>query len=166
MATEDGKGGRLVADWIANIGEQPYHIVTHFNKYHHHQDIIVSCESTIFILTEQGEIRYQRRFDFTPSCLKAYHLPRESADVYNDEGNRTFKEDIKEQKLVSTPCFMMLVGSFNNFVMVYNDVRLVWTARTQLPPVFIDTATFHDTPGLIVTMSDSGFLQVSYLGTE
>ena len=96
MATEDGKAGKLVADWITNLGEQAMHIVTHFNKYHNHQDIIVSCESTVFILTEQGEIRYQRRFDFMPSCVKVYHLSRVNADVYNDEGNRALREDIRE----------------------------------------------------------------------
>jgi hypothetical protein len=61
---------------------------------------------------------------------------------------------------------MMLLGSFNNFLMVYNDVRLAWTAKTQVAPVFVDIANFGDSKGLIVTMSDSGFLQVNYLGTE
>jgi hypothetical protein len=61
---------------------------------------------------------------------------------------------------------MMLLGSFTNFLMVYNDVRLVWAAKTQLPPIFVDVATFCGSRGLIVTMSDTGFLQVSYLGTE
>jgi len=61
---------------------------------------------------------------------------------------------------------MMLLGSFTNFLMVYNDVRLVWAAKTQLPPIFVDAATFSGSRGLIVTMSDTGFLQVSYLGTE
>lgn len=61
---------------------------------------------------------------------------------------------------------MMLLGSFTNFLMVYNDVRLVWAAKTQLPPIFVDVASFGGSRGLIVTMSDTGFLQVSYLGTE
>jgi len=61
---------------------------------------------------------------------------------------------------------MMLLGSFTNFLMVYNDVRLVWAAKTQLPPIFVDIASFDFIRGLIVTLSDTGFLQVSYLGTE
>lgn len=120
----------------------------------------------LFILTEQGEIRYQRRFDFQPSCLKVYHLAKTGADVFDDDGNRTFVVASKEQKSINTPCFMMLMGSFSNFVMVYNDVRLVWAARTMTPPVFINTGTFGSTPGLIVTLSDAGFLQVAFLGTE
>jgi len=53
---------------------------------------------------------------------------------------------------------MMLLGSFSNFLMVYNDVRLVWAAKTQLPPIFVDVASFGGSRGLIVTMSDTGFL--------
>lgn len=67
---------------------------------------------------------------------------------------------------MDTPCFMMMLGSFNNFLMVYRDVRLVWAARTQVTPIFVDVGTFSEKQGLIVTLSDSGFLSVSYLGTE
>ena len=61
---------------------------------------------------------------------------------------------------------MMILGSFTNFLMIYKDVRLVWTARTPTAPIFVDRASFGDKKGLIVTMSDEGLLQVSYLGTE
>lgn len=144
-------------EWVSNIGEQAMHIVLHFNKYSSSNDIVVSCESLVLILTEKGEIRYQRRFDFMPSCLKTYHLPKHGADVYDDEGNRSLESNVSQRNM-ATPCFMMLLGSFNNFLMVYNDVRLVWAARTQLPPIFVDVAAFAGTKGLIVTMSDTGFL--------
>ena len=61
---------------------------------------------------------------------------------------------------------MMLAGSYNNFIMVYKDVRLVWASKTVQAPIFVQRATFEEQEGLIVTMSDDGFLQVSYLGTE
>ena len=61
---------------------------------------------------------------------------------------------------------MTILGSFQNYLMIYKDVRLVWTTRTQTPPVYVNRATFEGKNGLIVTMSDNGFLQVSYLGTE
>ena len=48
-------------------------------------DIIVSCEQTLFILDEQGLIRYQRRYEYTPSCIYPYHLERNYADVFEDE---------------------------------------------------------------------------------
>ena len=157
MAAEDGKAGKLAPEWVANIGEVAMHIVLHKNKYSKSTDIVVSCESLVFILTEKGEIRYQRRFDFMPSCIKTYHLQKSGADVYDDEGQRTLETNIAQRNM-NTPCFMMLLGSFTNFLMVYNDVRLVWAAKTQLPPMFVDVASFGGSRGLIVTMSDTGFL--------
>lgn len=53
---------------------------------------------------------------------------------------------------------MMLMGSFNKFLMVYNDVRLIWAAKTQVAPIFVEVANFEGCKGLIVTLSDSGFL--------
>ena len=61
---------------------------------------------------------------------------------------------------------MTILGSFQNYLMIYKDVRLVWTARTQAAPIYVNRASFEGKNGLIVTMSDNGFLQVSYLGTE
>jgi len=54
MAAEDGKAGKLAPDWIANIGEVAMHIILHKNKYSSSTDIVVSCESHVFILTEYG----------------------------------------------------------------------------------------------------------------
>ena len=61
---------------------------------------------------------------------------------------------------------MTILGSFNNFLMVYKDIRLVWAARTEVAPVFVARASFEARSGLIVTLGDTGFLQVSFLGTE
>ncbi len=53
---------------------------------------------------------------------------------------------------------MTLMGSYSNFLMVYKDVRLVWAARTLTAPIYIERAAFEDQDGLIVTMSENGFL--------
>jgi hypothetical protein len=53
---------------------------------------------------------------------------------------------------------MMILGSFNNYLMMYKDVRLVWASKTVSAPVFVQRASFDDQEGLIVTMSDDGFL--------
>ncbi len=74
--------------------------------------------------------------------------------------------DARENNTIDTPCFMTLMGSYNNFIMVYRDVRLVWTAKTSTAPIYIERTQFEEQDGLIVTMSDTGFLQVSFLGTE
>jgi len=53
---------------------------------------------------------------------------------------------------------MTILGSFNNFLLVYKDIRLVWAAKTQVAPVFVARANFEQRSGLIVTLSDAGFL--------
>ena len=73
---------------------------------------------------------------------------------------------VQNRMVLETPCFMTILGSFSNFLLIYKDIRLVWAARTQLAPVFVARATFESRNGLIVTLADNGFLQVSYLGTE
>lgn len=60
-------------------------MVTHLNRYTRQTDIIVTGETTLFVLNERGEIRYQRRLDYTPSCLQTYHLKKSGTDIYDDE---------------------------------------------------------------------------------
>lgn len=42
----------------------------------------------------------------------------------------------------------------------------MWTAKTPEAPIFVDITTIDKQKGLIVTISDTGFLQLSYLGTS
>ena len=42
--------------------------------------------------------------------------------------------------------------------MIYKDVQLVWTAKTSAAPIYVNTAKFGTQDGLIVTLSDKGYL--------
>ena len=75
-------------------------------------------------------------------------------------------QDAKDNETVDTPCFMSIMGSFQNHLLVYKDVRLAWTAKTMSAPIFIETVDFDNQKGLLVTLSDDGYLQVSYLGMQ
>jgi hypothetical protein len=66
--------------------------------------------------------------------------------------------DARENNTLDTPCFMTLMGSFNHFIMVFRDVRLAWAAKMSTAPIYIERAMFEEQDGLIVTMSDQGFL--------
>lgn len=84
--------------------------------------------------------------DYTPSCIKIYHLSKSGADIFEDD-MRTVGQvmtDARETGFLDTPCFMSMVGTYNDFVMIYKDVKLVWAAKTQSAPVFIETAKFED----------------------
>ena len=59
-----------------------------------------------------------------------------------------------------------MMGSFEGYLMVYKDIKLAWTTKLQITPVFVQTATFSGQQGLIVTMADDGQLNINYLGTD
>lgn len=66
---------RVKVEWICNLGEQPNHVAVHLNRYTRKYDLVVTGDSTFFIVDEHGQIRYQKRLEFTPSCLQTFHLP-------------------------------------------------------------------------------------------
>ena len=58
---------------------------SHFNKYSNSNEIVVTGEQTLFVITDKGQIRYQRRLDYQPSCLMTYHLEAMGADIFEDD---------------------------------------------------------------------------------
>ena len=61
-------------------------MVYHYNKISKRHDIVVVGEQTFFILHEKdGLIRYQRRLEYTPSCVKTYHVPGNNKDIFEYE---------------------------------------------------------------------------------
>lgn len=61
---------------------------------------------------------------------------------------------------------MTMIGSFEGYLMVFKDTKLAWTAKMQTQPIYVDRANFQGVNGLIVSLSDSGLLQIGYLGTD
>ena len=75
-----------------------------------------------------------------------YSLSVSGSDIYEDD-NRTKGQvmtDAREQGQLDTPCFMYILGSFNSLLLVYNDVRLVWAAKTTTAPIYCKTANFEE----------------------
>ena len=90
----------------------------------------------MFILNEGGQIRYQKRLDYAPSNIKIYH---NQGDIFQGEGR-----DITEitQGNANSPCFNFMLGSFSQYLMVYKDVQLVWTCKSNFSPIYINIAKF------------------------
>lgn len=60
-------------------------MVYHPNMISRKCDIVIVGEQTVFILNEaDGKIRYQRRLEYTPSCIKTYHVPGNKDIFVND----------------------------------------------------------------------------------
>ncbi|XP_069318434.1 protein PTHB1 isoform X13 [Eulemur rufifrons] len=135
-----GSGKRLVVDWTLNIGEQALDIcIVSFNQSA--SSVFVLGERNFFCLKDNGQIRFMKKLDCSPSCFLPYCS-------------------------VSEGTINTLIGNHNNMLHIYQDVTLKWA--TQLPhiPVAVRVGCLHDLKGAIVTLSDDGHLQCSYLGTD
>ncbi|XP_008049390.1 protein PTHB1 isoform X3 [Carlito syrichta] len=135
-----GSGKRLVVDWTLNIGEQALDIcIVSFNQSA--SSVFVLGERNFFCLKENGQIRFMKKLECSPSCFLPYCS-------------------------VSEGTINTLIGNHNNMLHIYQDVTLKWA--TQLPhiPVAVRVGCLHDLKGVIITLSDDGHLQCSYLGTD
>ncbi|XP_074055027.1 protein PTHB1 isoform X2 [Macrotis lagotis] len=135
-----GSGKRLVVDWTLNIGEQALDLcVVSFNQSA--SSVFVLGERNFFCLKDNGQIRFMKKLDCSPSCFLPYCSVSEGA--------------------INT-----LIGNHHNMLHVYQDVTLKWA--TQLPhvPVAVKVGCLQGLKGVIVTLSDNGHLQCSYLGTD
>ncbi|XP_063089959.1 protein PTHB1 isoform X12 [Cavia porcellus] len=135
-----GSGKRLVVDWTLNIGEQALDIcIVSFNQST--SSVFVLGERNFFCLKDNGQIRFMKKLDCSPSCFLPYCS-------------------------VSEGTINTLIGNHNSMLHIYQDVTLKWA--TQLPhiPVAVKVGSLHDLKGVIVTLSDDGHLQCSYLGTD
>ncbi|NXE78906.1 PTHB1 protein, partial [Cochlearius cochlearius] len=133
-------GKRLAVDWVLNIGEQALDVcVVSFNQAV--SSVFVLGERNFFCLKDNGQIRFMKKLDYSPSCFIPYCSVKEGT--------------------INT-----LVGNHSKMLNVYQDVTLKWA--TQLPhiPVAVKVANLQDLKGVIVTLSDNGHLQCSYLGTD
>uniref|UniRef100_A0A8C0GBL6 Bardet-Biedl syndrome 9 n=1 Tax=Chelonoidis abingdonii TaxID=106734 RepID=A0A8C0GBL6_CHEAB len=132
-------GKRLVMDWVLNIGEQALDIcVVSFNQT---SSVFVLGERNFFCLKDNGQIRFMKKLDCSPSCFLPYCS-------------------------VSEGTINTLVGNHNSMLHVYQDVTLKWATQLPHTPVAVKVSNLQDLKGVIVTLSDNGHLQCSYLGTD
>lgn len=135
-----GSGKRLIADWTLNIGEQARDIcIVSFNQPV--SSIFVLGERNLFCLKENGQIRFMKKLDCSPSCFLPYCS-------------------------VSEGTINILIGNHNSMLHIYQDVTLKWASQLPHIPVAVKVGSLHDLKGVIVTLSDDGHLQCSYLGTD
>uniref|UniRef100_A0A8C7FPA8 Bardet-Biedl syndrome 9 n=1 Tax=Oncorhynchus kisutch TaxID=8019 RepID=A0A8C7FPA8_ONCKI len=141
-AEQHGKtaGKRLTADWTLVLGEQALDLsVPSFSPSS--SSIFVCGERNLYCLKDNGHIRFMKKLEYNPSCF----LPYSS---------------------VSEGTTNTLVGNHNNMLLVYQDVTLKWAAQLSCSPVAVRLANFPDLKGVVVTLSNEGHLQCSYMGTD
>ncbi|XP_052813611.1 protein PTHB1-like [Mya arenaria] len=133
-------GKRVIPDWCFNIGEQAVDLaVVSFQTAP--PSILVLGERNLFCLTETGQLRFMKKFDYDVSCFTPYASITEGSINY-------------------------LLASHTQTLMIYQDIGLKWAAKLDSVPIMVRVGNFHELKGVIVTLSDTGRLECSYLGTD
>ncbi|KAJ9470991.1 Protein pthb1-like protein [Diplonema papillatum] len=142
---EGTEGRKLRCDWSVNLGEDVVDIrIVRFARQQGtvSHEIAALCDRSIYILKENGEIRQQRRLDYFPSTMLPY----------------IWKTDDKVQNLI--------IGTHTASIMIYNDQKLIWSAKTNTKPISLAVTSQAKLAGLIVILSEDGSLSCNYLGTD
>ncbi len=135
-------------EWCVILGESCQQIIVgNFsgsdmtNKQSAVNELLLVCEKSIFLVKESGGVLQQRRIERKPSCVCSYASGKSCLNNF-------------------------LLASHDGTVQVYSKFNLVWAAKFDKTPVSMHVAEFGSQPGLLVTLSDTGGLNVSFLGTK
>uniref|UniRef100_UPI00358E6E57 protein PTHB1 isoform X1 n=1 Tax=Myxine glutinosa TaxID=7769 RepID=UPI00358E6E57 len=130
----------LSAEWTLNIGEQALDVrVAAFDQAP--TCVLVLGERHLFYVQEGGKLSCMRKLESSPSCFLPYASVQEGT-------------------------VQILVGTHDKSLLVFCDDQLQWVARLSHVPISACIGTFRDLRGIVVTISDEGHLQCSYLGTN
>lgn len=86
--------------------------------------------------------------------------------MQEDEDPRQVIDRAYDRGGLKTPGFMSLIGSFEGYIMIYKDTKLAWTTKLSNVPIFLMRTKIADVNGLILSLSDNGYLSLNFLGTE
>ncbi len=152
LASSSGRiEGSRELDWSINIGEYALNIfVSKYSQEQSANDILVLGEHSMFCISEQGEIRMQKRLDYATSACYTYNRG------YNTDKNRSSAHQTEN----------LIVATQSKRILIYRDAQLVWAAKNSDVPVAVRVASFGALDGLIVSLTDKGKLSLLYLGTD
>ena len=139
---------QLNHNWKVNIGELSTQIQVVFNKINRREEIVVLSETLLNLIDSNGNLLYQKKLDFEPMCFYAYNITDE-----NYTKNQIFD-------------LMCLISSTYHHIMIYKGFQLAWVAKVFDTPIYISLNNFENIQSLIVTLNDTGNLNVLYLGME
>ncbi|RZF42918.1 hypothetical protein LSTR_LSTR003634 [Laodelphax striatellus] len=136
----DDSSRKLLPTWSYNLGEDvlDMQVLTWLGA---EPAILVLGERHIFCLREGGALRFVKRLPFSPLCFHAY--------IVEPDGK-----------------LMILCVSDTKTLLVYEQTTLCWSAQLSVAPVLIKRINFQSLRGLILTLTEDGCLECSYLGTE
>jgi len=104
-------------------------------------DIVALCEKGIFVVSVNGEIKWQKKLDYNPSTMTSYRV-RENQDN-------------------------LIIATFQGSISIYSACKLIWSARLNgFNCIDMGIGRFAEIDGMQVFLSDDGNLMIGYLGTD
>jgi Bardet-Biedl syndrome 9 protein len=148
LATTNSKSEdkKIIYTWTYNLGELVRELKIIDNNITKKQEIMIITETMLHLLEDTGKVLFQKKLDFEPMSLHVYNI---------EDSNYSPNKHINLMYAISTE---------SDHILVYKGLNLVWAAKVHDTPVFMKITEFDNTKGLIVTLSDTGALNVLYLG--
>lgn len=149
-----------VCEWTVNLGENARQIVLgHFVINEHGlvvnnsgpaNELLFLCEKSLFLVkAETGGIIQQRRIERAdPSCVCL--IP--------------YVAELPNGQTITAHNF--LLADQEGTVQVYQGLNLVWAVRVPSAPVYMTVSSFGGQRGLVVSIDETGYLSIGYLGTK
>ena len=107
-AQKDSK--KLLTDWTFNIGEMAADMVC-VKRAPKVEDLIVLSESMMFVISQSGALKAQKKFDYTPMSIAVY-----------EGGNQRTTDDGQK-------CLNFIIASSTHHLLVYSDFQLIWASK-------------------------------------
>ncbi|XP_015784320.1 protein PTHB1 isoform X2 [Tetranychus urticae] len=133
-------GRRVTPDWSLQIGEPLIDLQAHTlsKKF---SLIVALGERNLYIIRDSGIVSWMKKLNFTPYSLTSY-LNQASDNI------------------------IILISSENGNLLIYSGNKLQWSCQLPFAPIALARASFPNIHGSLVTLSASGELAASYLGTS
>ncbi|XP_050429055.1 protein PTHB1 isoform X2 [Adelges cooleyi] len=128
--------------WSCNLGEIVYDIQT-MTMTPSFTTIHVLGERHYYCFQGNGVLWFIKRLQYSPCCFYPYVLGKHP-----------------EARM------MCMIVSDNDAVMVYEQIKLKWSAKLPYRPCVIARASSKELQGCLVLLSEFGDLRLCYLGTE
>lgn len=130
---------KISPEWSFNIGEAALAIELATNG--NTTTVLVLGERSLFGFSDTLSLKFIKKFDYNPSAFCVYQNNNQQAINF-------------------------LISTHAKLLFVHEEVRVKWAAQFDHVPVQLAVAKINNLKGVIVTLSESGNLTCSYLGTD
>jgi Bardet-Biedl syndrome 9 protein len=139
---------KIIYNWVCNLGELVKDVKVVDNKITRKQELMVLTETMLHLLEDSGKVLFQKKLDYEPMSLYVYNV---------EDPNYSPNKQVN---------LMYAIATQSNHILVYKGLNLAWALKVHDNPIFLSINEFDGMKGLIVNLSDTGRLNVLYLGTE